>query len=52
MKPQYKKNPVLSYLIRRNFILMLQPAITAESLSSRTKILVFSEKIANLNRFF
>lgn len=31
---------------------MLQPAITAESLSSRTKILVFSEKIANLNRFF
>lgn len=31
---------------------MPQPAITAESLSSRTKILVFSEKIANLNRFF
>lgn len=22
MKPQYKKNPVLSYLIRRNFISM------------------------------
>lgn len=30
---------------------MQQPAITAESLSSRTEILVFSEKIANLNRF-
>lgn len=27
------------------------PAITAESLFSKTKILVFSEKIANLNRF-
>ena len=52
MKPQYKKNPVLSYFIRRNFLSMLQPAITAESLSSWTKILVFSEKIANLNRFF
>lgn len=51
MKTQYKKNPVLSYFIRRNFLSMLQPAITAEGLPSRRKILVFSEKIANLNRF-
>lgn len=31
---------------------MLQPAIPGESLFLRTEILVFSEKIANLNRFF
>ena len=43
MKPQYKKNPVLSYLIRRNF-----NATTSnhrESLSLRMEILIFSGKL-------
>lgn len=51
MKVQYKKNPVLSYFIRRNFLSMLQPAITAESLFSKTENLILSGKIANLSRF-
>ena len=49
MKPQYKKNPVLSYLIRRNF--------NATTSNHRGKPVLkdgnfdIFGKIANLNRF-
>lgn len=50
MKPQYKKNPVLSYFIRRNFLSMLTCNHRGKLVLKDEKFDIFG-KIANLNRF-